>query len=140
MAEGDPDRQHEYTLEIINQIKDEVKIPKPLLKSIIAVIDADPIGKYLNSKHNLPIEESLNEIRKMTAALSVTIAVLWPTLMVYYQCDAAGYESLRRKVFITDQEGRAVYFNDVGGFRLKDPIEEERFVALRRRIESLAEV
>lgn len=140
MAEGDPDKQHEYTLEIIDQIKDGIKIPKPLLKNIVAVIDADPIGKYLNSKHNLPIKESLNEISKMAADLSVTVAVLWPTLMVYYQCDAAGYESLRQKVFITNEEGRAVYFDDLDGFRLKDPIEEERFIALKERVCSLAKL
>lgn len=140
MAEEEPDKQHQFTLKIIDQVRYELNLPRLLLHKIIAVIDADPIGKYLNSKHNLPIESSLNEINKMAADLSAAVSTLWPTLLVYYYCDAAGYESLRRKVFVTDGEGRAVYFDDIQGFRLKDPTEAQRFEALKQRIESIARV
>lgn len=140
MAEEDPDKQHEYTLQIIDQVSDELNLPKLLLQKIIAVIDADPIGKYLNSKHNLPIESSLSEIQKMAADMSVAVATLWPTLLVYYQCDAAGYESLRRKVFLTNQEGVAIYFDDAQGFKFKDPVEAERFATLKQRVETIAKM
>jgi hypothetical protein len=134
MAEQEPDKQHQFTLKIIDQVSDELNLPKPLLQKIIAVIDADPIGKYLNSKHNLPIESSLSEINKMAAALSIAVSALWPTLLVYYYCDAAGYESLRRKVFLTDDKGKATYFDDAQGFKLKDPTEAEKFTALEQRV------
>lgn len=138
MFESDPNRQHEYTLKIINEIAEDICLPRELLHQIIAVIDADPIGRYLNSKHNLPLKESLKEIKKMAADLSVSIATLWPTLLAYYQCDAAGYESLRHKVFVTDEAGNAIYFNDIHGFRLKDEDESQRFTVLRRQIEDLS--
>ncbi|HJQ08352.1 MAG TPA: hypothetical protein VJ836_02605 [Candidatus Saccharimonadales bacterium] len=134
MLEGDPDKQHEYTLKIINEIAEDIRVSKGLWHQIIAVIDADSIGKYLNNKHNLPIEDSLKEIEKMAADLSVPVAILWPTLLTYYQCDAAGYESLRRKVFVTDEAGNAIYFKEVHGFRLKDESEAQRFDILRQRV------
>lgn len=140
MAEGEPGKQHQYTLKTIEQIREDIHLPDLLLQKIIAVIDADPIGKYLNSKHNLPIESSLNEIQKMAADLAVTVATLWPTLVVYYQCDAAGYDSLRRKVFFTDDKGKAIYFGDTQGFKLKDPTEAERFTILERRVEFIAKL
>jgi len=137
MLEGDPDKQHEYTLKIVKEIAEDIRFPEKLLHQIIAVIDADPIGKYLNSKHNLPIEDSLKEIKKMAADLSVPVATLWPTLLTYYQCDTAGYESLRRKVFVTDGAGGAIYFNEVHGFKFKDENEAQRFGVLRQRVEEL---
>lgn len=137
MLEEQFDKQHEYTLEIIEEVKDDIHFPEELLSKIIAVIDADPIGRYLNKKHNLPLKESLREINKMASDLAVPVSTLWPTLMIYYQCDAAGYEALRRKVFITDDAGRAIYFQGIHGFKLKDPDEAERFAILQEQVSKL---
>lgn len=137
--EGDFDKQHEYTLDIISDIAKSTHFPKSLLRQIIAIIDADPIGKYLNSKHNLSLEKSLGEIKKMSADLFVPVATLWPTLLIYYQCDAAGYESLRRKVFVTDEAGNAVYFADRRGFAFSDPGEARRFRILEKHVTTLGE-
>lgn len=126
------EKQHEYTTLIISALSLEDYLPIQTLGSIVAIIDGDPIGKYLNSKFEVPLKKALKEISIMANLVSVPIANLWPTLLVYYQCDAAGYESVRRKVFITDDAGRAIYFNERGGFELKNQDETKKFAILNK--------
>jgi len=133
-SEKHPEKQHEYTLGIIKSISAEVKLPPQVLRSIITIINADPIGRYLNRKFRMPLGISLQQIGRMANDLRVPVVTLWPTLLVYYQCDAAGYESLKNKVFVTDDTGEIVYSDRLGRFEFKNTEEAERFAILESSI------
>ena len=56
----------------------------------------------------------------MAYLLGCSVDILWNTLFVYYQCDAAGYPSLKNKIFETTADGRII-FDDAGyNFQFSD--------------------
>lgn len=60
--------------------------------------------------------------------------VLWKTLLVYFQCDAAGYPALCKKVFITNEDGRPVYDENFGRFEFADVDESAKFHVLENHV------
>src|SRR5690606_25695042 len=101
--------QHEYTLNIIASLSEEVPFFKDNFGKIKAIINADPIGKYLDARFNMSISESSQGIKSMAGQLGLTIKETWRNLLIYYQSDAAGYNSLRTKIFANDVDGNLVY-------------------------------
>lgn len=138
VSEKQYDMQHGYTIDIIEAVSNDFRLPLETITPIMTVIDGDPIGRYLNKKHGMPLETSLKIIRKMARRLSVSVPDLWPTLLVYYQCDVSGYDSLRTKVFITDDAGDTMYFDNLNRFQFCDPIELEKFELLEGHLFSTA--
>lgn len=134
IRENAPEKQHMYTLKLIEIINKEFQISEDSLTRICIIINGDPIGRYLNSKHEYTISESLGVLHDMASALSVPILKLWRTILVYHQCDAAGYPSLVEKVFKTDTMNRPIYSNALGRLLLKNPEEMARFHQLERAV------
>jgi hypothetical protein len=134
VAERRQEKQHDYTVEIITTISKDFRLACEIMFPIKTLIAGDPIGRHLNKKHEMPLEDSLRLIRNMANQLSVTVREIWSTLLVYYQCDVSGYDSLRKKVFVTDAEGSPIYFGDHNRFQFQDTEELEKFDALEDRV------
>lgn len=134
MAEGMPERQHEYTCALIDAISPDLGVPGPLARRIKLIVAGDPIGRCLNSKHLLPVEDAAAEILGVASAFGVEPALAWGTLLTYFQCDAFGYESLRRKVFAADSDGKTIFSEYAGRFLFRDPGEQVRFDLLEHAV------
>lgn len=132
VAEKRFEKQHEYTLNVISHIAEDADLPEKEIKKITTLVNGDPIGRCLNSKYRMPIEESHEMIRAMAKRLSAEIREIWCNLIVYYQCDVTGYESLKHKVFIVDSTGRPVYSEKYRRLLFKNVEELHRFLMLER--------
>jgi hypothetical protein len=134
MAEGTPERQHEYTCALIDSISPDLGLAAGLARTITHIVGGDPIGRCLNSKHLLPVEEAAAQVLQLASALAVEPRMAWNTLLTYYQCDAFGYESLRRKVFLADNDGKTIFSDDKRRFLFGDSAEMDRFDLLERAV------
>lgn len=101
---GDKIFQHEQSIKIIDQLRPMLPVEKETIEKIEFLIDGDIIGKYLNPKFSVSKEESLSEINKLAQKLNITVNELWHSLIIYYQCDAAGYSFLRKRLFVEANE------------------------------------
>lgn len=128
------DIQHDYTVAILEDSLRDLSLPAELFVPMMTILHSDPIGKHLNKKHAIPLDEALEEIREMACAMSVSVSDLWKTLLVYFQCDAAGYPSLCKKVFITDTDSTPTYFENLGRFEFADREERAKFHTLEIRV------
>lgn len=97
---GDRHLQHGKTLEILGRLREVLSVSDDTLHRMKVLINADPIGKYLNPSSGLSINEAIAEIRAMHHDLALPENDFFRTLIGYYQCDAAGYNSLRNKLFL----------------------------------------
>ena len=106
---GNKEEQHKFSIKIIGQIKDVLDLDNGVIERIVHLLDGDPIGKYLNQIDSQTKEEAIEQINKMAMSMGLTINELWPTLLIYYQCDAAGYDSLQKSIYINNAEGEIVF-------------------------------
>lgn len=121
-------KQHEYSINIINSLSSELNMPNDLCKKIKVIIDGDPIGRYLDKRYNISINASLEIAYSMANKLNLSIQEIWENLIVYYQCDAAGYYSLRNKIFLTDFNDQLIYSNEKQRLLFKE--EEELKISI----------
>jgi len=133
VLEKTKENQHEYSLNIISSLSKEVPFFKTNLNKIEAIINADPIGKYLDTRFNMSIAESVNCIKVMSEKLGLTIKETWRNLVIYYQCDAAGYNSLKTKIFANDADGNLVYSKEKNRLSFSVSV-EEKFEKLEKEI------
>lgn len=133
VSEKNSDLQHEKTLEIIDRLEEVFPISHKSIADMKILINGDPVGKYMNPLKAFTLEESIAQILKMSEKLSIPFQDFVETLKIYYQSDAAGYQSLIEKLFVVEDSG----FKMTGdGSRLlfKDPF-EEKFKLLYESVE-----
>ncbi|QIL42380.1 DUF4433 domain-containing protein [Pedobacter sp. HDW13] len=128
---GDKGLQHRHTLAILDKIKSLLPFSDDGFLKLQALIDGDPIGKHLDSRFSIDLMEVFRSVTAMASKISMDVLAFWDVLVVYYQCDAAGYKSLRDKLFLkegsnemklTDQGKRLLFEN---GYEKKfDDLEE----------------
>lgn len=116
VAEKNRNLQHGKTLEIINRLREIFPVSDDTLQKMEILINADPIGKYLNPALEQSFEESCDEIVTMSKGLRIDYHDFLETLILYYQCDAAGYITLRKRLFLTNEHDKLVKTED--GLRL----------------------
>lgn len=104
VAEGNRNLQHTKTLEIISRLREIFPVSDNSMHKMYAIINADPIGKYLNPATNQSIENTLADILDMGKKIGVDFGDFLSTLIMYFQCDAAGYNSLRNRLFLKNGE------------------------------------
>lgn len=134
VAEANPGRQHEHTCALIDAISTDLDVSPGLVERIKLIVDCDPIGRCLNSKFLLPIDSAAAEVLQLSVALGAPVEATWATLLTYYQCDAFGYDSLKRKVFVVDESGEATFSETPGRFVFSDPDEKRRFDLLEAAV------
>jgi len=134
VAEGHPGRQHAYTLRTIDAVLGGLVWSRSGASRIRELIGGDPIGACLNQKHLLPASDAAEAIRAAAVRLGVSVREYWLGLLVYYQCDAAGYPSVREKVFNVDAAGSPQFENSGDHFIFRDLHEAARFEDLKARV------
>ncbi|WP_222539519.1 DarT ssDNA thymidine ADP-ribosyltransferase family protein [Pedobacter polysacchareus] len=105
MADGNRHMQHIKTLEILERLRGVFPITDDAMHKMRVLINADPIGKYLNSATDYTCEEASMAIGEMSDKLTISKSDFLQNLICYYQCDASGYDSLSKRLFI-QVEGR----------------------------------
>ena len=133
VSEKEKEKQHEYSLGIISTFFNEIQFTSDNLDKFKILINGDPIGRFLDNRYNMPLEESEKIIKAVAEKLGETIKKIWETLVVYYQCDAAGYDSLRTKIFANDATGNLVYSDEKKRLLFSDLV-EEKFQILEQAI------
>lgn len=143
VAEGNRNLQHGKTLEIIKRLRDSFPVKDETLQQMEVIINADPIGKYLNPAIGQSLEESRDEILTMSdkiAAMRDGVAIdasdFLKTLIVYYQCDAAGYNSLRKRLFLTIEDDKLAISDDKSRLLFNEEY-EDKFKLLTDAVELL---
>lgn len=125
--------QHKYTLEIIDKISSILSISGESIKMMKTLINEDPIGKYLNPYFSESLDVTSEKILKLQENLGVPFADFWGTYLVYYQCDAGGYQSLSNLLFEIDDSGELQMTSDKKRFVFKDTI-EAKFQLLENKL------
>jgi hypothetical protein len=112
VVEGNRHLQHSKTLEIIKRLREVFPVNNDTLQKMEVLVNADPIGKYLNPAIGQSFEESCDEILAMSKGVAIDFGDFLETLVSYYQCDAAGYNSLRKRLFLTIEDDKLAMTED----------------------------
>lgn len=104
--------QHIKSLEILDRNKGLFPFGEQSFKTMQIVIDADPIGMFLNPNEEFTLDQACREINHMESKLEVPLNEFLQSLYIYYQCDAAGYESLKKRLFLLGEDGSLIMKSD----------------------------
>jgi hypothetical protein len=87
--EGNINNQYLYTIQMIDQIRDQLPFKAKAIDFCLTLINGDPIGLYLQNKTNLATATAT--IQNMVAGVPLNISDFFRILTIYYQCDVAAY-------------------------------------------------
>lgn len=125
ISNGNKNDQHEYSIELIDRIKDILGRESEVIETIKTILNGDPLGKYLNPKVSQSKEVTIDQVKQMATNLGADVKEFWTDLVIYYQCDAAGYESLRKNIFSISTEGDLEFDVTLNRLKFKTEIEEK---------------
>jgi len=91
----DKGRQHEYTVRIVRRLLLDLDIEPHKAKTILALIDQDIIGEYLQGKRDKSYVSE--RIHDMAQELEITQEELFNILKIMYMCDAGSYTTIAMK-------------------------------------------
>lgn len=117
VAYGRKEEQHARTLEIINEIKEELPLSPEQLNVVMSLVDGDPIGLFIRGRADL--ESTVEEIRIKAEKAGLTAAEFFDLLTIYYQMDASSYtadsggKASLEFLFVKDQERNRFAFDPV---------------------------
>lgn len=133
VSERNSNLQHKKTLEIIDRLKEILPVSQKSIVDMKILINGDPVGKYMNPSKAFTLEESIAQILKMSQKLSIPFLDFLETLKIYYQSDAAGYQSLIVKLFVVE-DSELKMTEDGSRLLFQDPF-EEKFALLYETVE-----
>lgn len=137
VAEGNKKLQHVKTLEILERNKDILPISQESYEIMVTVIDADPIGNFMNIAEEYTLKDACEEVLQMQEKLAIPLGDFIMSLTIYYQCDAAGYTSLQKRLFLLGEDGSLTISED--GSRLLFNAEyEQKFIELFETMQLLS--
>jgi len=117
--------QHKESIRILNDLENMFPISLESFNKIKTFIDGDPLGEHLNSLTNIGQQETRDAINKMSEKLGEPIEKIFKNLTIYYQCDAAGYDYLRNKLFLTDDHNQLKIDESESKLLFKDELESK---------------
>lgn len=88
-AEGNKENQHLYSLNIFNDIKENLQLTDDEQNIYAALLTDDPLGKYFQAK--LSLSETVKLVQDIAAKINVDINNYFNLLTVYYQVDTGSY-------------------------------------------------
>ena len=88
-AEGNRSRQHFYTAELINNIRDLLPFSNLEIDLCIALVKADPIGMFMQNQINL--ESAKIQIEELSKQTFLNLSEFFKLMCIYYQSDTASY-------------------------------------------------
>ncbi|PSK91586.1 DarT ssDNA thymidine ADP-ribosyltransferase family protein [Taibaiella chishuiensis] len=110
---GNKDLQHQETLKIIDDIMPMLPYSEDSLEVAKKIIDGDPLGRYLNPHKSNNLTTTIQLLNEMAQSLNLELTELFPYITIFYQCDAAGYQSLRDRIFLSDDVTGDLVFDNV---------------------------
>ncbi|MFP3591337.1 DarT ssDNA thymidine ADP-ribosyltransferase family protein [Chryseobacterium sp. SIMBA_038] len=126
--------QHKKSLEILDRNKEILPLSERSFEIMKIVIDADPIGKFLNTNEEFFTADACAEINAMGVKLEVPLSEFVQSLFIYYQCDAAGYQSLKKRLFLYGEDELLTLNSDSSLLSFNDEY-EQKFKSLVEAIE-----
>lgn len=87
--EGNKNNQYKYTIETIKSLKNLLPFNDLETNLCIALIEADPIGGYLQKQ--ISIETAKKQIISLANKTNLSVLAFFKLLVIYYQCDIASY-------------------------------------------------
>lgn len=109
---GNKDLQHQETLKVIDSIMPILPYSEDSLEVAKKIIDGDPLGHYLNPYKSNNLTTTIQLLKEMAQSLNLELTEFFPYITIFYQCDAAGYQSLRDRIFLSDEvTGELVFDN-----------------------------
>jgi hypothetical protein len=87
--EGNINNQYQYTIQMINQIRNQLPFRSKSVDFCVTLINGDPVGLYLQGKIDLATATTV--VHNMAAGLPLSTPDFFRILTMYYQCDAAAY-------------------------------------------------
>ncbi|RLJ69326.1 DarT ssDNA thymidine ADP-ribosyltransferase family protein [Pedobacter alluvionis] len=137
VAEGNRKLQHVRTLEILERNRKILPISENSYEFMKTIIDADPIGRFLNTTEEFNVSDASKEVLEMQEKLQIALGDFAGSLIIYYQCDAAGYTSLQKRLFLLGEDSSLTISED--GSRLLFNAEyEPKFIELFETIQLLS--
>jgi len=89
IAEGDKNRQHGYTSGMVKRIRPHLPFDDDSLKTLLSLIDGDPIGPYLRGRSSS--DEAYGLILRMASGSGLDPQTFFDLLTIYYQTDVISY-------------------------------------------------
>lgn len=125
---GSKRRQHEFTAEAMRSILGRLEYEPNLVAAAVALIDGDPIGRYLQGSD---LEEAALQIEGLARRAGLPAGKFFEGLLALYMADAGSYtrdaggpRSLDY-LFVFDPAGRSMRFS---------PEFDRRIAALKKRV------
>jgi len=124
---GEKNKQYEYTITIINELKESLPFRNFEIDILISLVSDDPIGLYLQNAINLHAAKS--KIIELSNKGNISLSKFFHLLSVYYQCDTGSYTSdagglpFLEHLFVYDN-GRKVFDNATNLVKFSPSVEK----------------
>lgn len=87
--EGNKNNQYQYTVEMINNIRNALPFQTNEIDLIIALVSNDVLGLYMQDV--ISIENAKQQIIKLAQQTNLPVSTFYKLITVYYQCDIGSY-------------------------------------------------
>jgi hypothetical protein len=81
--------QYQYTVEIINNLRETLPFNSSEVDIIIALVSDDPIGLYI--QENIGVETAKNKIVTLAKQTNLSTSDFFKLMSIYYQSDTSSY-------------------------------------------------
>jgi hypothetical protein len=138
-AKKNMDQQYSFSRNIIKNIWTKLngKFDDRSLEILLKLLDGDTLGAYFQGK--LSLEESANNIIKLSADCSISPSTFLRLFMMYYQCDTASYTAdaggLKFLEYLFEYKDGAKVFDEKKGLIRFSPKYWEMYLKLEKEIE-----
>ncbi|SFF64077.1 HD domain-containing protein [Thermoflexibacter ruber] len=87
--EGNKNNQYQYTVEMINSIRNNLPFQASEIDLIIVLVGTDVLGLYMQNL--ISIENAKQQIIKLAQQTNLPVSAFYKLMTVYYQCDIGSY-------------------------------------------------
>lgn len=87
--EGNKNNQYQYTVEMINNVRNALPFQSNEIDLIIALVGNDVLGLYMQNL--ISIENAKQQIIKLAQQTNLPVSAFYKLITVYYQCDIGSY-------------------------------------------------
>jgi hypothetical protein len=87
--EGNKSNQYQYTVDIINSIRNALPFQANEVDLIIALVSSDVLGLYMQGL--ISVENAKQQIIKLAQQTNLSVSAFYKLMTIYYQCDIGSY-------------------------------------------------
>jgi hypothetical protein len=101
IAEGDKNRQHEFTMPLVQEQFEKFDFTNEETKLALAIVGHDYIGEMI--KDRATPSKTLELLQQQAQSCRLSLQEFMPLQLFYYVIDAASYPMLRLRIFVLDK-------------------------------------